>query len=103
MDIATAGSQDQEALLERIAECGRQCMKDGAHVLILGCLVFAGVDASLNPEIEIICQNISSVDPAYAIVSMAELLYSTGLTHSKRTWPSPGRQTRSWQGGEFFF
>ena len=27
----------------------------------------AGVDASLNPEIEIICQNISSVDPAYAI------------------------------------
>ena len=27
----------------------------------------AGVDASLNPDIEIICQNISSVDPAYAI------------------------------------
>lgn len=26
-----------------------------------------GVDTSLNPEIEIICQNISSVDPAYAI------------------------------------
>ena len=27
----------------------------------------AGVNDSLNPEIEIICQNISSVDPAYAI------------------------------------
>ena len=98
VDIATAGSQDQEALLERIAECGRQCMKDGAHVLILGCLVFAGMGPEVSKRL-----GIPVVDPAYAIVSMAELLYSTGLTHSKRTWPSPGRQTRSWQGGEFFF
>ena len=98
MDIATAGSQDQEAMLERIVECGRQCIKDGAHVLILGCLVFAGMGPEVSKRL-----GIPVVDPAYAVVSMAELLYSTGLTHSKRTWPSPDSQTRSWQGGEFIF
>lgn len=59
-------------------------------------------DSDVGPEVSKRL-GIPVVDPAYAIVSMAELLYSTGLTHSKRTWPSPGRQTRSWQGGEFFF
>ena len=98
VDIATAGSQDQEAMLERIVECGRQCMEDGAHVLILGCLVFAGMGPEVSKRL-----GIPVVDPAYAVVSIAELLYSTGLTHSKRTWPSPDSQTRSWQGGEFFF
>ena len=62
------------------------------------CLVFAGMGPEVSKRL-----GIPVVDPAYAIVSMAELLYSTGLTHSKRTWPSPERQTRSWQGGEFFF
>ena len=50
----------------------------------------AGVDASLNPEIEIICQNISSVDPAYAITV-------TGINIPSVT-TNLGKKWKKWKG-----
>lgn len=95
VDIATAGGADQEALIERLVECGKQCIEDGAHVIILGCLVFAGMGPKVSERL-----GIPIIDPAYAIVSMAELLHYTGLSHSKLCYPNPAKQVRSWTGGE---
>lgn len=98
IDIATAGSQNRNKVLDRLEACGRKCMEDGAHVLILGCLVFAGMGPELGKRL-----GIPVIDPAYAIVSMAELLHFSGLSHSKVCYPAPAPQTRSWMGGEFIF
>ncbi len=98
VDIATAGGQDQDEILERLAAGGQQCIRDGAHVIILGCLVFAGMGPALSKRL-----GVPVIDPAYAIVSMAELLHYSGLCHSKLCYPTPESQTRTWMGGEFVF
>lgn len=95
IDIATAGSQDQEAVINRLVECGKKCIEDGAHVIILGCLVYAGMGPKVSEQL-----GIPVIDPAYAIVSMAELLHYSGLSHSKLCYPKPGQQVRTWTGGE---
>lgn len=98
VDIASAGSQERSAVIDRLTTCGRKCIEDGAHVIILGCLVFAGMGPEVSKRLRI-----PVIDPAYAIVSMAELLYYTGLSHSKLCYPRPEKQVRSWMGGEFIF
>lgn len=98
VDIASAAGQERSAVVDRLTACGRKCIEDGAHVIILGCLVFAGMGPEVSARL-----GIPVVDPAYAIVSMAELLYHTGLSHSKLCYPRPEKQVRSWQGGEFIF
>ncbi len=95
VDIASARNMDRRAVLDRLTECGRKCIEDGAHVLVLGCLVFAGMGGEASRRL-----GIPVVDPAFSIVTMAELLCCSGLSHSKLTYPIPNRQKRSWKGGE---
>lgn len=98
IDIATAGNQDQESVINHLVECGKKCIEDGAHVIILGCLVYAGMGPKVSEQL-----GIPVIDPAYAIVSMAELLHYSGLSHSKLCYPKPEKQVRTWMGGEFIF
>lgn len=98
VDIATAKDLNRQRMVDCLVECGTKCMQDGAHVLILGCLVFAGMGKEVSKQL-----GIPVVDPAFSIVAMAELLCAAGLSQSKQTYPAPEQQKRSWTGGELFF
>lgn len=98
VEIASPKTLDRQSTMDRLTECGRKCItEDGTHLLILGCLAFAGMGAELSRRL-----GVPVIDPALSIVTMAELLCCSGLTHSKLTYPIPKQQKRSWTGGELF-
>lgn len=88
--------RDIPATVNSLAEVGRQCVEqDGAQVLILGCLSFAGMGAAVSGAV-----GVPAVDPAFAVINMAELLHVQQLSHSKKAYPHPPTAKRSWGGGE---
>ncbi len=95
IDIEAQRKQDSMGLMERLAAEGRRCIEeDGAHVLVLGCLSFAGLGPGLSETL-----GIPVVDPAFTLVGMAELLHKQHLAHSKLTFPRPPAAARVWKGG----
>ncbi|WNC12942.1 aspartate/glutamate racemase family protein [Brevibacillus brevis] len=79
-----------------LAEAGRDCIeKDRAHVLVLGCLSFAGMGREVSE-----LTGAPVVDPAFAAINMAELLHAQRLSHSRIAYPSPPLRHRSWSSGE---
>lgn len=79
----------------RLIDTAKKCIeKDGASVIILGCLSFASMGKIVSEKI-----NAPVVDPAFAIVNMAELLYNQGISHSKISYPMPKKLERTWNKG----
>ncbi len=71
--------------LERLEMVGRQAMvEDGAHALVLGCLGMAGLARPLEERL-----GVPVIDPAAALVGIAETLVHIGLSYSKMTYPVP--------------
>jgi allantoin racemase len=64
----------------------RTALAAGADTLILGCMsmAFLGVAEQLSEEL-----GVPVINPARAALKSAELLVSSGLTHSKRAFPVP--------------
>lgn len=89
--------KDREKTIKSIIHAAEKCADDGAEVIILGCLSFIGMGKEVSEAI-----GLPVVDPAFALVNMAELLYSQGLTHSKRSYPFPPKVKRSWGKGEIY-
>ena len=88
--------QDIQGTIGLLAEVGSKCVQeDGAQVLILGCLSFAG----MGPEIRT-AVGVPVVDPAFAAINMAELLHNQQLSHSKKAYPCPPAGKRIWQAGQ---
>lgn len=81
-------------LVELLAEAAKQCAKDGADVVILGCLSFIGLADVISER-----TGIPVVDPASVLIGMAELVVNAHLTHSKKAYPSPPKRERKWSGG----
>ncbi len=88
--------QDIAATVRQLAAVGRQCVEaDGAQVLILGCLSFAGMGPAVAEAV-----GVPVVDPAFAVINLAELLYAQGLSHSKVAYPYPPVREKRWGAGE---
>jgi allantoin racemase len=78
------------ALLEQSV---RAVKEDGAHVLIFGCTGMAGMAGAVEEGMR--RQGITDVpviDPAVLAFKMAEALAGMGLSHSKRTYPTPPKK-----------
>lgn len=87
--------ENRNGLLERLEKSIDTCKtEDGADVVILGCLSFAGLGYELSR-----ITSVPVVDPAYALVSTMETLVRQNLSHSKRSYPYPPMRVRRWGAG----
>ena len=81
---------EAEVLDALIDQAAKAAMEDGAHVIILGSTGMArlakGVERGLT---ESGIGGVPVIDPAICALKMAEALADMGLSHSKRTYPSP--------------
>ena len=87
--------KNRDEVIKNIIKAAEKCAEDGAEVIILGCLSFAGMGKEVSEAV-----GLPVVDPAFALINMAELLYSQGLSHSKRSYPFPPKMKRIWGKGE---
>jgi len=79
--------RDRAGALARLTEAGQICIEqDGADVLILGCMSMAFHDITrlLQERLQV-----PVVNPVPAGLAFAELCVRTGLTHSKKAYPTP--------------
>lgn len=83
--------------LSSLVQTARQCVeRDGADVVILGCLSFAGLAGNVSAAV-----GVPVVDPAFSLVNMAELAVAQGLRQSKRAYPFPPERGRYIGAAEF--
>lgn len=76
---------DRMKTLERLEAVGGQAIaEDRAHALVLGCLGMAGLARPLEERL-----GVPVIDPAAALVGIAETLVHLGLSYSKITYPVP--------------
>lgn len=61
----------------------------GADVILLGCTGFLGCAAHIAAHLRAAGREIPVIDPLPLAVAAAQALVRVGLTHSKRTWPTP--------------
>ncbi len=86
----------RESTVRQLADVCRVCAdEDGADVAVLGCLAFAGMAAEVGA-----LAGMAVVDPAFAMIAMAEALVRQGVSHSKLAYPTPPSARRSWSAGE---
>jgi allantoin racemase len=85
---------DRERTLTALVEQSVRAVKeDGAHVLIFGCTGMTGMAGAVEEGLR--RQGITDVpviDPAVLAFKMAEALAGMGLSHSKRTYPTPPKK-----------
>jgi allantoin racemase len=87
MDLA----KQDPAALQQAAEAGKTAVeRDGADVLVLGCMSMAflpDITARLGDRL-----GVPVVNPVLAALKIAEALVSMRLSHSKLAWPAPKPQ-----------
>jgi allantoin racemase len=87
MDLA----KQAPGALDKAAEAGKTCVeRDGADVLVLGCMSMAflpDITARLGDRV-----GVPVVNPVLAALKTAEALVTMRLCHSKRAWPQPKPQ-----------
>jgi allantoin racemase len=66
--------------------------QDGADAIVLGCTGFLGCAGSLRQALLAKGLDVPVIDPIPLAVHAADALVKTGLSHSKRTYPKPGRK-----------
>jgi allantoin racemase len=68
-------------------------IEDGAHVIIFGCTGMAGMAQAVEEGLrERGITDVPVIDPAKLAFKMAEALADMGLSHSKRTYPTPPKK-----------
>jgi allantoin racemase len=79
----------REDLRAAVTEAGRDAVEDGAGALVLGCATLAEIadQASLDLGVPVIHSR-------RAAVAYTECLIRMGLSHSKRTFPTPPKKQR---------
>ncbi|MDL2218306.1 aspartate/glutamate racemase family protein [Christensenellaceae bacterium OttesenSCG-928-M15] len=89
-----AGHERTETI-KALADAAKRCaQEDGADTVILGCLSFAGMGKEISE-----LSGVTVVDPAYAMIAMAEAVVRMGISHSKIAYPAPPAAKRNWQRG----
>jgi allantoin racemase len=66
--------------------------EDGVDVIVLGCTGFLGCASAMRKSLLDAGCDVPVIDPIPLAVQMADALVKTGLSHSKRTYPQPGRK-----------
>jgi allantoin racemase len=80
---------NREHAIESVCEKGQLLVDErGADVLVLGCMSKAFLDITGEVEEKL---GVPVVNAAKAALHTAELLARTGLSHSKRTYPTPAK------------
>jgi allantoin racemase len=66
--------------------------QDAADVIILGCTGFLGCAGGMRKELLAAGLDVPVIDPIPLAVGLADALVKAGLSHSKRSYPMPGRK-----------
>jgi len=94
IDIPVLELGDRDRTVKALVEQSvRAVEEDGAHILIFGCTGMAGMAGAVEEGLR--QQGIADVpviDPGLLAFKMAEALAGMGLSHSKRTYPSPPKK-----------
>ena len=92
---ANHGGAQREQTIHLLAEEAKRCAEeDGADVVILGCLSFAGMGAEVSA-----LSGVTVIDPAFAMITMAEAVCRQRISHSKTAYPNIPAAQRSWSSG----
>jgi len=91
VDIPVMGLHaDDKKTANALFEEGKKALEeDGAEVLILGCTGMTGMAERLSTDL-----GVHVIDPLPMAVKFAEMLVSSGLSHSKLTFPMPPDKKR---------
>lgn len=83
--------EDRERLVDALVEASiRAVDEDGAHAIVFGCTGMKGCAAALRAGLEARgYAGIPVIDPVIAAFKVAEAVADLGITHSKRTYPTP--------------
>lgn len=80
--------KDISTTIDKLVEVGNLCVElDRSHVLILGCLGFAGMSKQVATKV-----GVPVIDSAFLSVNFAEMLYKQQLTFSKKAYPYPSEK-----------
>jgi allantoin racemase len=89
--------KDEEATIRLLIDVGEKAVRqDSAHVLIPGCTLMAGTAPRVQVGLSERGCGVPVLDPPAIALKLAESLVSLGLSHSKRTYPSPGDKEILW-------
>lgn len=81
---------DLEASYQALLAAGRKAVEeDGAHALVLKCLGMAGLGRRLQSDL-----GVPVIDTAFVTIKYAELLVTLGLSHSRKSYPTPPEKVR---------
>lgn len=94
-DILSMQKQKEKTdTVNQLAAAAKKCVADGADVVILGCLGFAGMGEDVSHEV-----GVPVIDPAFAMVGLAEALCRQKLAQSRHAYCNPPKRARIWAGG----
>jgi allantoin racemase len=86
LDLEKGREQFVSLMVDKALEAVEE---DGAHVIVLGCTGFAGLDQEVQSGLREKGYDIPVIDPASIALKVAEAIVDAKLTHSKRTYPYP--------------
>jgi allantoin racemase len=89
LEIHADSSRVKEALAR---ESVAAIKEDHADVIVLGCTGFLGCADSIRQTLLASGLDVPVIDPIPLAVHVADALVRTRLSHSKRTYPEPGRK-----------
>lgn len=72
-----------------VEEAARAVVEDGAHIIIPGCTEMIGLASEVQEGLARRDCEVPVIEPAAMAVKMAEALVDMGLSHSKRSYPTP--------------
>jgi allantoin racemase len=85
--------KDPEALQKALAREAIAAVKDdGVDAIVLGCTGFLGCASAMRRSLLEAGCDVPVIDPIPLAVQMADALVKTGLSHSKRAYPQPGKK-----------
>lgn len=91
IDIPVSNVRDNmDETLDALTKAGEKAVEiDGAHALVLSCLGMAGLGEKLQERLKV-----PVIDPAVVAVKYAELLVSSKLKYSRKSYPTPPDKIR---------
>jgi len=84
---------DSDHLDAALFDASRRAIEeDDADTLVIGCTGMVGVAERLGAALAQAGLDVPVIDPIPVTVRLATVLAASGLTHSKRAYPTPGRK-----------
>jgi len=74
---------------ERVRKTAIQAVEEGADAICFGCMALNDHATKLSESLQETHPGVIVIHPAKAVIRLAETLVGMGLSHSKRSYPSP--------------